>query len=255
MVSLKIENQDRLKIIKKIDEYVKMSDLTGLLVTGSLAWGKNYAVSSTSDIDFYLLAPSIESFKSSIKDFPCLPQETISTLGKMLNFTRGRINTRSMKTDIDKYYGTVYLFIEKDFLNLIQQFDASHSKFFKNLRPHDKPQTKEYKDFNDHKLIFATPILKANEKDQLWIRTDPIFLFESRQFYGSIFLSHLLFGETYSDKNNLIQTAQIKARNFLKLVLPKQKDEAFIAFKNYLPRVERMNNDTINALFETIWLS
>lgn len=252
-----IETQRRIGVIKQIDNYVKISSLSGLLVTGSLAWGKNSAITETSDIDFYLLAPSLNSFLSSLGNIPVIPSQTKNTLEKMLNYKSGSVDTRSIKTNIGPYYGAIYLFVEKDFVGLIEHLDDSRSKFFKNLRPNDKPQTKEYKSMEGNKLTFTTPISKAVDytNNSLWIRTDPLFLTESSEFYGSIFLSHLLFGEIYTDKHKLIHLAQIKVRQFLKSILPSNKDVALVAFQNYLSRIERMNLKTVNNLFNSVWLS
>ena len=247
------ETQKRMRIIKQIDNYVSKSNLSGLLVTGSLAWGKDYAVTDASDVDFYLLAPSLGSFQSSINKIPSIPQKTIATFQEMLDYKQNSIDTRSMKTDIGPYYGAVYLFTEKEFMRLSGQFDASRSKFFKNLRPSDKPQTKEYKSFDGNKLTFTTSILEASKNTKFWIRTDPLFLIESKRFYGSIFLSHLLFSEAYTDKHNIIHSAQTRAKHFLKSLLPKQEKRALVSFQNYLPRIEKMNNKTINDLFKSVW--
>lgn len=250
-----IETKDRLKVLQRIDDYVKSSSLSGLLVTGSVAWGKNHAVTDASDIDFYLLAPSLESFRSALMEFPELPQETKLIFMKLLNFDKNHIDTRSMKTCIGQYHGAIYLFTEKELTDLCDKFEIGQSKFFNNLRPHSNSQTKEYKDLDGNIFTFTTAISKADDNNGLWIRTDPLVLFELQQFYGSIFLSHLLFGEIYTDKNQILKSVQKRASLFLKQLLPKEKDSAFIAFKNYLPRIERMNNDTINALFESVWLA
>ena len=251
----RLETQKRINIIRQINNYVKNSTLSGLLVTGSIAWGKNNAVTDISDIDFYLLAPSIESFRSSLINLPAIPQETKAIFNRMLNYKQGLVDTRSMKTDIGPYYGTIYLFVENDLARLTRQFDNSDSKFFKNLRPHDKPQTKEYKGFKGNKLVFTTPISQVNLNTRFWIRTDPLFLTEANEFFGSIFLSHLLFGEIYTDKQEVICSAKKKARQFLKSLLPKQKKDAYVLFQNYLPRIEKMSKKTISNLFNSIWLS
>src|SRR3990170_856456 len=196
--SNQIETQKRLYIIREIDKYVADSFLSGLLVTGSLAWGKNRSVIESSDVDFYLLAPSLDAFKNSLEGLPNIPSQTKKILTKMLDYTDKPVDTRSIKTNIGPYFGAIYFFTEKGISQLVEQFNRSGSKFFKNLRPHNFSQTKEYKGVKGNKINFTTPIIKARNSDNLWIRTDPLFLVESKEFFGSIFLSHLLFGEAFT---------------------------------------------------------
>lgn len=174
-----IETKKRIDLVKQVDKYIQESSLSGLLVTGSLAWGKNKAVTESSDIDFYLLAPSLESFKISLLDLPNIPQSTKETLKRMLSYNFEHTDTRSIKTSIGPYFGAIYLFTENDLSQLTQELDNSDSKFFKNLRPLAKPQTKEYKGIKGNRFTFTTPISKAKQSDNLWIRTDPIYLAQS----------------------------------------------------------------------------
>ncbi|MEM3112307.1 MAG: hypothetical protein QXY90_04635 [Candidatus Anstonellales archaeon] len=252
--SNKVESKKRLNVVKKINQYVIDSNLSGLLVTGSLAWGKNTAVTESSDIDFYLLAPSLEDFKNSLEELPEIPSQTKRILIKMLEYTVKKVNTRSIKTDIGQYFGAIYLFTEEDLDNLAKQLEGSTSKFFDNLRPHDFAQSKKYRGLSGNEISFTTPISKTGT-NSLWIRKDPLLLIKNKEFFGSIFISHLLYGEIYTDKNDVLYKTQALARKFVKSVLPKEKKKAFVAFKNYLPRIDRMDSKTVSKLFNSIWLS
>ena len=211
--SNKTETQNRLNVVRKINQYANDSSLSGLLVTGSLAWGKNTAVTESSDIDFYLLAPSLEDFKNSLDKLPEIPSRTKKTVIKMLEYTDKEVDTRSVKTDIGQYFGAIYFFTEEGLNNLAKQLGGSVSKFFNNLRPHDFAQSKKYKGLLGYEIDFTTPISKAGVHN-LWIRTDPLFLANNKEFFGSIFISHLLFGEIYTDKNNVFHEVQALARKF-----------------------------------------
>ena len=250
-----IETKKRIEIINKIDNYVKNSSLSGLIVTGSLAWGKDFAVTSSSDIDFYILAPNLRSFSSSLYGIPSIPRCTKEVFRKMINHSHGAIQTISSKTKIGPYSGTIYLFTEKSFFKLVNSLNNSKSKFFKNLRPHIDAQTKEYKGIKKNKITYVTPISRFSKEVNLWIRTDPLSLVVDNNFYGSIFLSHILFGEIYTDKNNVIHESQKRAQKFLKSILPQDKNKANIFFRNYLPRIERMGEEKIKDLFDSVWSS
>jgi len=247
------ETKKRLEIIEGISNYVQESSLSGLLVTGSIAWGKNYAVTQTSDIDLYLVAQNINDFNLALDEIPNLPKETILTFKEMLRHKNNSTNTISMKTSIGDFNGSIYLFLEKDILGLVNKIGGLSSKYFTNLRPHNKQQIKEYKSLNGKKIEFTTPLELVNSK--FYMRKDPIFIFEDNEFYGSIFISHLLFGDIYVDKSQILRKAQKQTQKYLKSLLPLEKENAYLLFRNYLPRIERMNETIVKDLFKSIWES
>jgi len=249
------ETKERLAVIYKLKEFVEKTSLSGLLVTGSIAWGKGYAVNPESDIDLYIIAKENIDIVQSIDEQDILPKETISKIKYMLSQDADLYDTLSVKTSISQYSGSVYFFLESKINDLSIKIDSPKTSTFRNLRPLDKVQIKKYKSFTEDIVEYSTPIKKFFGSNDLWVRTDPIVLRNNQQFFGSIFISHLLFGDIYVDKNNVLTLCQNVARSKLKTFLSSDKHMAFSEFKKYLPRIERMNHETIDKLFDQIWES
>lgn len=251
-----METQKRLKIIQKINSFVKNSKLSGLLVSGSIAWGKNVAVYKDSDIDFYLVGRTISDYLGCIdKAQTFLPPEKIETVKKMLTYQGESVDTCSFKTTTDEFHGAIYLFLEENLLKLADLTGRNESIFFKNLRSTNNAQFKEYKSFTDKRFTFETSIRQASDSIDLWIRTDPIVLISQSFFFGSIFIAHLLFGEIYVDKNKVLNNARRIIREMLKSKLCNDIELAYKEFVSYLPRAEKMSKDTIRSFFNEIWRS
>jgi len=246
------ETKKRLLLLNKIAEFVNDTSLTGLLVTGSIAWGKNHAVHENSDIDFYLIAPGLKDFEIHLSEMNFFPKESLKVIQKLLKYKEETMNTRSLKTTVGNFHGAIYFFTEKQIRALSNKLNDNKSKFFKNLRPIAKPQTKTYVGFDDNQFVFTTPIKKLN-LCSLWLRTDPVVLINDHQFYGSIFLSHLLYGDIYVDKNGCLAKCRSLAAKSLKSRLSEDRKIAFEQFISYLPRSERMSKETIKIFFKDIW--
>jgi len=247
-----VETRKRLDLVNGIQHYIIKSKLTGLLVTGSLAWGKDYSVTQDSDIDFYVIGPKKKTIINLIEDIPCINKESLLMGKQMLEHASEPIDTVSFKTHIGQYHGSVYFFDENSISNLTNNFLSDRSVFFNNLRLSDKPQTKVYKSFYGENVEFTTPV-RSTTNTVFFIRTDPVVLNIRNIFYGSIFLSHLLYGDIYCDKNQVLTQCKEKSRVFLRSLMSIDQDLAYKQFLAYLPRVERMTQETIQKIFNWIY--
>lgn len=251
MTNYNRETKKRLQLINKIKTFVECSQLTGFLVTGSIAWGKEYAVNKQSDIDFYFLANKLNDYIHSLKQIDFFPKKSIRTIEELLTYQNTSIDTRSLKTQIGNYHGAVYFFTENKIEKLIRRMKSEKSKFFTNLRPHEFPQHKFYKSPNGNKIDFETPIRKAPNAKNLFIRRDPLLLLDNKEFYGSIFISHILFGDIYVDKNHVFNDGRIKTAKLVSKFF-NESSNSYEKFINYLPRAQRMRKKTKKKLFNLV---
>lgn len=251
MTDSKYETDLRIKVVNVIKVEAEKNNL-GLLLIGSIAWGKYYAVTSASDIDIFIIYSEYEAIINFVLESTIFTSEAKKTILELLS-CKENCDTVSLKTSLLNSHGAVYFISTQSLKKMIRRMAiAKRTKYFLNLRPISKSQSKLYKSTDSSILEYVTPVFQIINTN-LFLRKDPLILIKSNKLYGSIFLSQVAFGEIMTDIDGILfnskKSAQIKIKSFLN----PYKAKAFEEFKNYLPRVERMNDDTINVIFTSIW--
>lgn len=212
-----IETRKRQRLLNKMIKEISSLGGTGMILVGSLAWGKYQAVSKTSDIDIYILG-GLSTIHHIIKKSKYLSQDRKLALILSAKFVRYYkqydIKLFSLKSKLNSFPSTIYFLPTSQFKKICElktQNKDFHEIFFRNLRPNNYPQKKILQSFDGSQIKYSTKFDPQIKKlYPFYIRKDLFTLVYKKKLYGSIFLSHLLSGEILFDKKGIIKNGMEK---------------------------------------------
>ena len=195
------ETRARLRVVKSVAEELRIAGVSSAILVGSMAWGSNYAVNDSSDIEIYVIG-SMRGLARAIERAPEW-LDALEDVGQIFEtFTTHRsqlgISYFGVEGSVRGYDFTARFIPESEFSRLCQSEptfppDAGNYECSVGVIKSHKPKAKVFRSFTGSILPYTCEVdRRSTLVSPFLLHRQPIILIHGRECYGTTFLSHIL---------------------------------------------------------------